>query len=580
MALLSVSKSQSKNWQCIMMFLIIMIVHAVVPSSYITIDAQTVSVSGSSATGHCSSNSVSSDRGISTCTDPTSSVLFDGVIPTLTGLDGNMWASQLLTLRRLSSINARPLVLSDFTGTPGYVGLSRVEVVMFNCPEREISASTIIVSTSSSPSAEARSQILSLGIANTSCDSLVTVCAPITTTQPSISFEFATSEMVYLAEVTFYATSSPPVTITTVPPPLNVFTTTSDGTTGTATSKTTTILTSNTTATTGSNTITSVIIPVVVVICVVFMIVGIMAAVLILWRYHKHKTSHHTALGEGHSHAHTHSHPPPVKMCEETGQVCYSSPPEALGQLSPSHDTYSHIQRDTSEGRGGAQSGSCEEGEYSTLSHGNSPHVLGGGGEDSASQPYAQVDKKAKKKKKSTATEMSTLATYSSLHTERSEVHSSETDTAIDQLYAQVDDKKGTISTYPEAGTVYSLDKKKKNKGTHPHTPVADKDIDQLYSQVDKKKKKREVAHFPTQVPDADIDQLYSQVDKKKKKGEVAAHLHTPADIDQLYSQVDKKVKKKKSEVAVHPQTTEAHTPMDQLYAQVDKKKRSRKRGV
>ena len=563
MALLSVSKSQSKNWQCIMMFLIIMIVHAVFPSSYITIDVETVSVSGSSATGHCSS--VSSNEFRSTCADPTSSVLFDGVIPTLTGLDGDMWASQLLTLRRQSSSFARATVLFDFTDTQGYVGLSRVEVVMFNCTEREISASTITVFTSSSPSAEARSQILSLGIANTSCDSLVTVCAPITTTQPSIYLEFAISEMVYLAEVIFYATSSPPDTITTVPPPLHVFTTTSDSTTGTATSMTTTIPTSNTTVTTGSNTITSVIIPVVVVICVVFMIVGIMAAVLIQWRYHKHKTSHHTALGEGHSHA----HPPPVKMCEETGQVCYSSPPEALGQLSPSHDTYSHLQRDISEGRGGAQShqgGSDEEGEYSTLSHGNSPHVFGGGGEDSASQLYAQVDKKAKKKKKSTATEMSTLATYSLLDKERSGVHTSETDTAIDQLYAQVD---GRISTYPEAGTVYSLDKKKKKKkSTHPLTPVADEGIDHLYSQVDKKKK-GEVAHLPTQVPNADIDQLYSQVDKKKK-GEVAAHLHTPADIDQLYSQVDKKVKKKK-EVAAHPQTTEAHTAIDQLYAQVEK---------
>ena len=46
---------------------------------------------------------------------------------------------------------------------------------------------------------------------------------------------------------------------------------------------------------------------------VVFMIVGIMPAVPILWRYDKHKTSHHTALEEGHSHAHTHSHPPPVR---------------------------------------------------------------------------------------------------------------------------------------------------------------------------------------------------------------------------------------------------------------------------
>ena len=207
-------------------------------------------------------------------------------------------------------------------------------------------------------------------------------------------------------------------------------------------------------------------------------------------------------------------------MCEETDQVCYSSPSEALGQLSPSHDTYSHLQRDNSERRGGSQShqgGSNEEGEYSALSHGNSPHVLGGGGEDSASQLYAQVDKKAKKKKKVTATEMSTFATYSSLDKERSGVHSSETDTAIDQLYSQVDDKKGRISTYPEAGTAADMlyakvDKKKEKKGTHPHTPVADEYIDQLYSQVDKKKKSEVAAYTHTPEADMAVDQLYAQV--------------------------------------------------------------------
>ena len=35
----------------------------------------------------------------SKCEASTSSVLFDGNIPTLTGLDGDMWASQLLTLQ-------------------------------------------------------------------------------------------------------------------------------------------------------------------------------------------------------------------------------------------------------------------------------------------------------------------------------------------------------------------------------------------------------------------------------------------------------------------------------------------------
>ena len=509
-----------------------MIVHAVVPSSYITIDAQIVSMSGSSDIGHCLSVSGNEAGTTSTCTDPTSSVLFDGVIPTLTGLDGDMWASQLLTLQSGFSATTRPRVLFDFTDTQGYVGLSgRLEVTMFYCPVRENSASIITVSTSSSPSGSTTPLIV-VKIDNTSCDtySLVRVGTSITTTQPSITLEFATSGLVYLAEVAFL--TSPPDTIITTAPPDTMIVTGVEITTN-RTKVTPPPPPPNTTTAMGSD-ITSVIVPVVVVICVVFMIVGIMAAVLILWRYHKHKTSHHTALGEGHSHAHTHSHPPPVKMCEETGQVCYSSPPEALGQLSPSHDTYSHIQRDISEGRREVQShqwGSGEEGEYSTLSHGNSPHVLGGGGEDSASQLYAQVDKKAKKKNKGSATEMSTLATYSSLDKERSGVHTSETDTAIDQLYSQVDKKKKKVEVYIAA---------------HPHTPV----------------------------PNADIDQLYSQVDKKKK-GEVAGHLHTPADIDQLYSQVDKKVKKKKREVAAHPQTTEAHTPMDQLYAQVDKKKKS-----
>ena len=477
----------------------------------------TVSVSGSSATGHCSSISRTGVR--STCTDPTSSVLFDGDIPTLTGLDGDMWASQLLTLQRTTI--TRPTVIFDFTDTQGYVGLSgRLEVVMFNCPNMGISASTIRVRTSPSRLGST-TLLLDVNIDITSCDSLVRVCTPISTTQPSISMVGTNSDMVYLAEVTFYAASSastcPPDTIIstappdTIAPPSTALEVPQTNTTPSCTTDTyvTSEESTNTTATAGSDTITSVIIPIVVVICVVFMIVGIMAAVLILWRYHKHKTSHHTALGEGQSHAHTHSHPPPVKMCEETGQVCYSSPPEALGQLSPSHDTYSHIQRDTSEGRGGAQShqgGSNEEGEYSALSHGNSPHVLGGGGEDSASQLYAQVDKKAKKKKKVTVTEMSTLATYSSLYKERSGVHTvtQQVDTAMNQLYDRMDNL--NESDMP----------------IHPNTSKAGT-TDQLYAQVDKK-------------------------NKKMKKGEVATHSHTSeanAPTDQLYAQVDKKIAKK-----------------------------------
>ena len=533
-------------------------------------------MSGSSVTGHCSN--VNSNGVISTCTDPTSSVLFDGVIPTLTGLDGDMWASQLLTLQRTT--NTRATVLFDFTDTPDYVGLDgRLEVVMFNCPEKGISASTITVSTSSSPSEQPK-LIMVENIGNTSCDSLMRVCTPIDTIQPSITLDFvhANSDMMYLAEVTFYAASSastcPPDTIITTAPPdtiappttalevpqtVSLTTPVPDSTSPeestTPTGISATIHTSEGPTNTTATAITSVIIPVVVVICVVFMIVGTMALVLILWRYHKHKTSHHTALGEGHSHAHTHSHPPPVKMCEETGQVCYSSPPEALGQLSPSHDTYSHIQQDTSERRGGAlshahQGGSNEEG---GLSHGNSPHVLGGGGEDSASQLYAQVDKKPMKRKK----KKSTLATY--LDEERSAVNTLELE-ASTHLYDRVDAKK-----------------KDNDIPTHSHTSEAGT-TDQLYAQVDKKNKKRKKGEVATHshTPEAGTtDQLYAQVDKKvkKKKGEVTTHSHTPeadAPMDQLYAQVDKK-KKQKCKVTIHP---DADTTVNELYSQVDKKKR------
>ena len=77
------------------------------------------------------------DRFVST---PTSSVLFDGNVSTLTGLDGDMWASQLLTIN--TTANTAEITF-DFTDTPDYTGVERVEVVMFNCPEWGISVRAI-----------------------------------------------------------------------------------------------------------------------------------------------------------------------------------------------------------------------------------------------------------------------------------------------------------------------------------------------------------------------------------------------------------------------------------------------------
>ena len=103
--------------------------------------AERVSVNGSSATGNCSTFSSTHNR-LSRCDAPTSSVLFDGNIPTLTGLDGDMWASQLLTLQTTNE--DRRDIIFDFTGSSNsQFRVGRVELVMFNCPDMGIALQNI-----------------------------------------------------------------------------------------------------------------------------------------------------------------------------------------------------------------------------------------------------------------------------------------------------------------------------------------------------------------------------------------------------------------------------------------------------
>ena len=84
---------------------------------------------------------------LSRCDAPTSSVLFDGNVPTLTGLDGDMWASQLLTLQLLPSTSeSRREFIFDFTRTSPSFRVERVELVMFNCPEWGIAVQNIRLS--------------------------------------------------------------------------------------------------------------------------------------------------------------------------------------------------------------------------------------------------------------------------------------------------------------------------------------------------------------------------------------------------------------------------------------------------
>ena len=214
----------------------------VVPSYYLYPTAETVSVNGSSPIGNCSN--VSSDIGAnfrdqSRCEAPTSSVLFDGNIPTLTGLDGDMWASQLFAVQI-----RQPSGIEIISGITGGSGVERVEVVMFNCPEWGIAVQAIGIWSATSISST-RTLIGTTRPTITSCNSLVRVCtSSLAITQHDVIYlQFipaSGSNRTYLAEVGFYrdnATCRQDAIITTplrqdntTPPPPDTTTHPSDDT--------------------------------------------------------------------------------------------------------------------------------------------------------------------------------------------------------------------------------------------------------------------------------------------------------------------------------------------------------------
>lgn len=61
----------------------------------------------------------------------------------LSRFDGAWWASQLLTIYKTGITTAE--MEFDFTDTPGYAGIGKVELhlVMFNCPEWGIGVRSI-----------------------------------------------------------------------------------------------------------------------------------------------------------------------------------------------------------------------------------------------------------------------------------------------------------------------------------------------------------------------------------------------------------------------------------------------------
>ena len=152
-----------------------------------------LAINGSSGTGRCSDAFES--ESIIVCEAVTSSVLFDGLIPTL-NLSSHTWASQLFVVH--SSVNLFIILRQDNTL------LSRLELAMFNCPEWGIAVQSISVSVPGEIGVVASTTTTNI----TSCDDLVTVSLPVPNMQYiQIQLHFALlpgSQSMSIAEVKLY----------------------------------------------------------------------------------------------------------------------------------------------------------------------------------------------------------------------------------------------------------------------------------------------------------------------------------------------------------------------------------------
>ena len=205
--------------------------HPVFPVEY-EVSNNVNSESGSNETGYCSSLADSGRL----CNAPLTSVLFDG-IPTLPGLDGDMWARQLLTFDTSASdatIRFNFTTATDNNGITTYTGVETIEVVMFNCPMRGIGASNIAILADGS-----LIDTIPLNDISTSCDYLVRVCVDgtLATTSQIITLNFNNNmyPRLYVAEISFYSNvnrqCSPvgPITTSVITTTTSIITTTTSG---------------------------------------------------------------------------------------------------------------------------------------------------------------------------------------------------------------------------------------------------------------------------------------------------------------------------------------------------------------
>lgn len=181
-----------------------------------------LAANGSSAVGGCSNITLNLD-GTSTCHSPTSSVLLDGVTPILNALDGGTWADQYMILYTSKFGYSWLSIDFDFSLSPNFRGVNRIEVTIFNCPQwghevKRISVHHQFYGTSYSYSYNDHTEAFPTVA---SCNSLLKVCIPQNSTSERYRIRFTGnrdfSHRVYIAEVAFYRERSPCPPFTTIP---------------------------------------------------------------------------------------------------------------------------------------------------------------------------------------------------------------------------------------------------------------------------------------------------------------------------------------------------------------------------
>ena len=184
-----------------------------VPIRHSLPDTRTKSEFGSSEDGNCLQIRRSSEHSDihhgSICDG--ASVLNDGVIPALSEVstnDSSLWAAELLTMK---PVNSR-IVLSFEVKNDFY---DCMELAMFNCPERDMTASRVNIYRDTSFRPERDSETVSFGIniaryslSNTSCDYLlkfyVNIMSEVNSSYYNINFPLLKQQnYVFIGEVSF-----------------------------------------------------------------------------------------------------------------------------------------------------------------------------------------------------------------------------------------------------------------------------------------------------------------------------------------------------------------------------------------